>query len=292
MRIKADLILLLVAVLWGSAFVAQRTAGLLGSVYVFNAARFLVAAILLIPFAFRSRPTKSQLLWTLAAGGVLFTASALQQAGLTSTTAGNAGFLTSLYVVMVPLVVLLGWGEKPRPPALIAVGLAAVGAYLLSAAGRFQVRPGDLLELGGAAFWALHVVLLGKYASRYDAVAFSAGQMTVASALNWIASLFIEPLVIPLSRDLLVAILYTAVVSLGLGYTLQIWGQRHTPPTDAALILGLESVFAALAGYAVLGERLSTIQLLGCAAIVLAVVLAQLGAWVRISSPGKVAGQS
>ena len=131
------------------------------------------------------------------------------------------------------------------------------------AAGQFEVAAGDVLELGGAAFWAIHVVLLGKYASRFEAVSFSAGQMAVASALNWAASGFIEPLVLPFPPDLTRAILYTAIVSLGLGYTLQIWGQRHTPPTDAALILGLESIFAAMTGYIVLGERLSPVQLLG-----------------------------
>jgi drug/metabolite transporter (DMT)-like permease len=291
MRLRADLVLLLVAALWGSAFVAQRTAGLLGSVYVFNAARFLVAALLLLPFAFRRRLTRSQVLWMAIAGTVLFAGSALQQAGLTSTTAGNAGFLTSLYVVLVPLVLFVGWGERPKATALVAVALAAVGAYMLSAVGQFRVRPGDLLELGGAGFWAVHVVLLGKYAARYDAVSFSAGQMIVASALNWVTSRIVEPLILPLSPDLIGAILYTAVVSLGLGYTLQIWGQKHTPPTDAALVLGLESVFAAFAGYIMLGERLSYLQLVGCAAIVLAVLLSQLGAWGRISTKAANSGQ-
>jgi drug/metabolite transporter (DMT)-like permease len=207
----------------------------------------------------------------------------LQQAGLTSTTAGNAGFLSSLYVVLVPLVVWVGWGERPAPLAWIAVALAAAGAYLLSAADHFRMRPGDLLELGGAGFWAAHVVLLGKYASRYDVAAFSAGQMIVASGLNWIASGLMEPLVAPIPPDLINAILFTAVVSLGFGYTLQIWAQRHTPPTDAAIILSLESVVAAISGYFVLGERLSALQLLGCALIVTAVVLSQAGAWGRIA---------
>jgi drug/metabolite transporter (DMT)-like permease len=288
MRFRADLVLLVVAVLWGSAFAAQRTAALWGSVYVFNGARFLVAAVLLLPFAARRPLRRGQLAWMLAAGVILFTASALQQAGLKTTTASNAGFLTSLYVVLVPLVLLIGWGEKPGALALAAVTLAALGAYMLSAAGAFHVQHGDLLEIAGAAFWAIHVVLLGKYASRYDALAFSMGQMLVASALNWMVSGFLEPLVLPLPPDLIRAILYTAIVSLGLGYTLQVWGQRHTPPTDAALILSMEAVFAALAGYLILGERLTPIQLLGCTVIVLAVALSQLGAWGRIATPKKV----
>lgn len=284
MRLKADLVLLLVAILWGSAFVAQRAAALLGSVYFFNAARFLIAAMLLLPFVWRARWRAGQGRWMVAAGAILFTASALQQAGLLSTTAGSAGFLTSVYVVLVPVVVLIGWGERPTRLSWIAVALAAFGAYLLSAGDHFRLGPGDLMELGGAGFWAAHVVLLGKYASRYDAIAFSAGQMAVASALNWIASFLLEPLARPIPPDIIQAILFTAIVSLGLGYTLQIWGQRHTPPTDAAIILSLESVFAAAAGYLILGERLSWMQLLGCAVIVTAVVLSQLGAWGRIEN--------
>lgn len=125
MRLKADLVLLLVAVLWGSAFAAQRAAGLLGSVYVFNAARFLVAALIRPPFAARSRVTRAQALWMCGAGAVLFTASALQQAGLKTTTAANAGFLTSLYVVLVPLGMFVGWKDRPYALSSMVVALAA-----------------------------------------------------------------------------------------------------------------------------------------------------------------------
>jgi drug/metabolite transporter (DMT)-like permease len=114
MRLKADLVLLLVAVLWGSAFAALRAAGLVGSVFFFNAARFLVAGIILLPFAVRTPVTWTQVWWACAAGMVLFIASALQQAGLRTTTAGNAGFLTSLYVVFVPLVMFFGWNDRPH----------------------------------------------------------------------------------------------------------------------------------------------------------------------------------
>ncbi|MFH1186481.1 MAG: DMT family transporter [Chloroflexota bacterium] len=285
MRLKADLVLLLVAVLWGSAFAAQRAAGLLGSVYFFNAARFLVAGLILLPFAARSRIMRAQVWWTCAAGVVLFIASALQQAGLQTTTAGNAGFLTSLYVVIVPFVMLVGWKERPRAVSIVAVFLAAVGAYLLSTGGRFLVHAGDLLQLGGAVFWAVHVVLLGKFASRYSAMSFSAGQLLVGSALNWAASSVLEPTAFPLPPILVTSILYTALVSLGLGYTLQIWGQKHTPPTHAAIILSLESVFAALAGALILGEQLAPLQIVGCVIIVLAVLLSQAKGWSRINAP-------
>ncbi len=141
-RVKADLTLLVVAVLWGSAFAAQRLAAQLGSVYFFNGARFLAAALILLPLGRRTRLGPGQWLWMGAAGTILFLASALQQAGLLTTSAANAGFLTSLYVVLVPLVVFVGWRQKPRRLALIAVAVAAAGAFLLSTAGRFAVKAG------------------------------------------------------------------------------------------------------------------------------------------------------
>ena len=118
-------------------------------------------------------------------------------------------------------------------------------------------------------------MLLGKFASAYDAISFSMGQLMVGSVLNWIVGVLVEPIPWPAPAVLLGAVLYTAVFSLALGYTLQIWGQRHTPPTDAAIILSLESVFAAIAGAIVLAEKLLPIQVAGCALIIFAAVLAQ-----------------
>jgi len=275
LRLRADLVLLLVAALWGSAFVAQRIAAEGGSVYFFNASRFLIAALLLLALRRNSRSGPRQVFWMCAAGTVLFIASALQQAGLLTTSASNAGFLTSLYVVLVPFVVFVGWRQKPHALAMVAVVLAAAGAYLLSTAGQFAFQSGDALELGGAAFWALHVVLLGKFAARYDAISFSTGQLLVASALNWFAGALVEPAPWPPAGPLVAAVIYTAIVSLALGYTLQIWGQKHTPPTDAAIILSMESVFAAISGVLILGESLLPIQILGCVLIALAAILAQ-----------------
>jgi drug/metabolite transporter (DMT)-like permease len=269
------LTLLVVAVLWGSAFAAQRVAGQLGSVYFFNGARFLIAALILFPFAFRTKVRLDQWLWMIAAGVVLFLAGALQQWGLLSTTAGNAGFLTCLYVVLVPFVMWLGWNERPKWSAILAVGLAGTGAFLLSTAGRFALRAGDALELGGAAFWALHVVLVGKFAARFESISFSAGQLLVAGALSCFAGGITQHAALSWPAPLIAAVLYTAVFSLGLGYTLQLWGQKHTPPTDAAIILSLESVFAVVAGRLLLQESPAHIQLAGCIMILGAVVLTQ-----------------
>jgi drug/metabolite transporter (DMT)-like permease len=283
MRLKADLTLLLISVIWGSAFVAQRVAGQMGSVYLFNGARYLLAAAVVLPFvrrdALRSLSTwRDQYKWMFVAGTLLFIGSAAQQLGVVYTTAGNAGFITSLYVVLVPVVLFLVWREKVHWLSIVAVGLAGAGAFLLSTGGRFEVRAGDALELLGALFWTLHVIVLGKYASRFEPLSFSIGQLAVCGLLNLAVGIFNEK-TMSLELPLLGAIAYTAFFSLGLCYTLQIWAQRHTPPADAALILSLESVFAVLSGWLLLEERLAGIQILGCAVIFVAVLLSQFKEW-------------
>lgn len=276
MRLKADLTLFFIAVIWGTAFVAQRIAGQLGSVYLFNGVRYLLAGLVVYPFVrLKTSMPREQFKWMFIAGFLLFVAAALQQAGMQYTTAGNAGFITSLYVVFVPFVVLVGWREKPHWLSVVAVGLAVVGAYLLSTGGdRLEVQKGDALELVGALFWALHVVVLGKFASRFEPMSFSVGQLLVCGLLNLTLGLFIEQPVF--SLPLAGAAVYTAVMSLGLCYTLQVWAQRHTPPPDAALILSLESVFAVLAGWLLLNELLTPMQVLGCFLIFAAVGLSQI----------------
>jgi drug/metabolite transporter (DMT)-like permease len=287
MRLKADLTLLLVSIIWGSAFVAQRVAGQMGSVYLFNGARYLLAAIVVLPFVRRdvvSPYPRNQYSWMFIAGVLLFIASAVQQLGVVYTTAGNAGFITSLYVVLVPIVLFIVWREKIHWMSVIAVILAGMGAFFLSTGGRFEVHAGDALELVGALFWTIHVVILGKYALQFEPMSFSVGQLTVCGLLNLGVGIFVEKSM-PLNLSLLGAVAYTAFFSLGLCYTLQIWAQRHTPPADAALILSLESVFAVISGWLLLNERLLTIQVFGCALIFVAVLLSQFKEW---SQRGKI----
>jgi drug/metabolite transporter (DMT)-like permease len=279
MRLKADSTLFIISIIWGSAFVAQRVAGQLGSVYWFNGARYILAGLVVIPFVRLKVPVpREQYKWMFAAGFLLFLAAALQQAGVQFTTAGNAGFITSLYVVLVPFVVLVGWKEKPHWLSVVAVVLAGVGAFFLSTGGRFEVQKGDALELVGALFWALHVALLGKFASRFEPMSFSVGQLLVCGILNLILGLIVEQPIF--TWPLAWATLYTAVMSLGLCYTLQVWAQRHTPPADAALILSLESVFAVLAGWLILEEQLVGLQYFGCVLIFVAVALSQFKEWI------------
>lgn len=276
MRIKADVTLFIIAIIWGTAFVAQRVAAQLESVYLFNGARYILAGLVVLPFVGRKNTSsipREQYKWMFVAGFLLFLAAALQQVGILYTTAGNAGFFTSLYVVLVPVVVLIGWKETPHWLSVLAVGVAGAGAYLLSTGGRIQVQIGDTLELIGAAFWALHVVIIGKFASRFESMSFSVGQLLICGILNLIVGLFVEQPIFTL--PLAGAVAYTAVLSLGICYTLQVWAQRHTPPADAALILSLESVFAVLAGWLLLDERLTGIQIFGCILIFFSVGLSQ-----------------
>ena len=285
MRLKADITLFLISIIWGSAFVAQRVAGQVGSVYIFNGLRYTLAGLFVFPFARRIlRNTqhtlpKNQDTWMLIAGFFLFMGSALQQAGMLYTTAGNAGFITSLYVVLIPVLLFLFFGEKPHWLFILAIVLAMTGAFLLSTGGKFTgIHLGDLLELIGALFWAFHVVILGKYAHNFESLSFSVGQLLICGLLNLAVGLVIEPMPI-FDGNMLFAIGYTSLLSLGLCYTLQIWAQKHTPPADAALILGLESVFAVLSGWLLLEERLATVQIIGCALIFSAVILSQFKEW-------------
>jgi drug/metabolite transporter (DMT)-like permease len=179
-------------------------------------------------------------------------------------------------VVLVPIVLLLVWREKPHWLAILAVLFAALGAFLLSTAGEsLRLHLGDVLELIGALGWTMHVILLGKVAARYEPLGFSVGQLVICSLLNIGAASVIEKPSLAQLGPLALPILYTALLSVGLGYTLQVWAQRHTPPADAALILSLESVFAALAGWVVLREFLAPVQIVGCVMIFAAVIFSQ-----------------
>ena len=280
MRLKADLLLFMVAIIWGTAFVAQGVAGQFGVAYLFNGVSFMLAAVILIPFIpRRTEITGDQWRWMLVAGVLLFIATAMQQVGLLYTKVANAGFLTSLYAVFTPFLLWIGFREKPHRLDTIAVIMAAVGAFFLSTAGRFEVQKGDALEIIGSIFWALHFVVLGKFASRFESISFASGHFFISGLMNLLFGLFAEDISVLSGLPLIGAILYRATLSIGIGYTLQVWGQKHTPPTDAALILGLEAVFAVIAGWLALGQTLLTIQIFGCVVIFIAVLISQWKNW-------------
>lgn len=280
MRLKADLLLFMVAIIWGTAFVAQGIAGQYGIAYLYNGVSFMLAGLILIPFIPRNtKISKEQWKWMLIAGVVLCIATALQQVGLLFTKVANASFLTSLYAVFTPFLLWIGFHERPHWVDIIAVSLAGIGAFMLSTGGQFQVQAGDALELSGSLFWALHFVVLGKYASRFESISFASGHFIMSGFINFIIGLFVEDVSTLSALPLLGAILYRATLSIGIGYTLQVWGQKHTPPTDAALILGLEAVFAVLAAWLILKQTLFPVQIIGCVMIFVAVLVSQFKGW-------------
>lgn len=278
MRLKADLTLFFVAVVWGSGFVAQRLAASqhLGA-FLFNGGRFLLGALILLPFALpRWKLKRADLPWVGLAGVLLFGGGWLQQAGMQYTSAANAGFITGLYVVLVPMLLALFWSQKVRLFSWIAAGLAVAGIWLLSAQGTLRLAPGDGLELIGSLLWALHVILVGRLSRRMDVLPFSVGQFLVGGTLNLLAgALFELPSLGALPLTWL-AVLYSGCFPIAMGFTLQVAGQKHAPATDAAILLSMEAVFAALFGFVWLGEGLRTGQVAGCALMLAAMLLAQI----------------
>lgn len=282
-RLQADLILLAVAAIWGSAFVVQRLAAVEVGVYLFNGLRFLVAALFLAPIAISralagpdmAGVNRKSLPGVVLVGLLLAGGAALQQAGLKYTTAGNAGFITGLYVVFIPIFLGLFWHQQVRRIIWLGALFAVIGLFLLSTGGRFRLSFGDALELAGAVFWALHVIFIGRLVQRLDVLQIAVGQYLVCGVVSLAIGLILEAQVLPALVDKWWAVAYTGLISVGLGYTFQAVGQRVAPPADAAIILSLEAVFAAAAGWIFLGEVLGPVQLTGCGVMLLGMLLAQ-----------------
>lgn len=286
-----DALLLLTAAIWGFAFVAQR-AGMqhVGPLW-FTAVRFALGAVSLLPLVLLRRRVRPRaeggiapadrparfnpIAAGLLAGIVLFGGAILQQAGMVWTSAGKAGFITGLYVVLVPLVGLVS-GERAGWARWAAALLAAAGLFFLSVARTFTLERGDLLVLAGALFWTAHVRLLGWLSPRTDPVALSCVQFAVCSLASGIAGLLLEPVSMAALAAAAMPILYGGLLSVGVAYTLQVVAQRRAPPAHAAVLLSLETVFAALGGALVLGERLGPRGLLGCGLMFAGMLLSQL----------------
>jgi drug/metabolite transporter (DMT)-like permease len=273
---RSDSLLLLAAVIWGSAFVAQRVGMSYVGPLTFNGVRFALGAFALLPFARRGDrhpmgetgddPKKP--MWSILWGGglaglMLFSGATLQQVGLVYTTAGKAGFITGLYVIIVPLMGLF-LGHGPGWGGWAGACMATVGLYLLSVTEAWTFAPGDLWELFGAFFWAAHVLTLSWLSPRMDRMKLACTQYVVCSLLSLIGACLTETIALEGIWGAIVPILYGGVLSVGIAFTLQVVAQRHAPPTHAAIILSLEAVFAALAGWLVLGETLSLRGLIGC----------------------------
>ena len=291
-KMRGNLMLLITALIWGTAFVAQSAGMNYVEPFTYNGVRTLIGGLVLIPVILlfdrlkplSQRPTpeeKKRISRNSAVGGVfcgilLAVASSLQQYGISMTTAGKAGFITALYIVIVPL---MGVFIHKKIPKIIwlCVAIAVAGFYLLCVKEGFTVSLGDLLVLCCAFFFSLHIMCIDHFgAKEVDGVRMSCVQFLVAGLLCMIPMAIFET---PTWENLWAArvtILYTGVMSCGVAYTLQILGQRDTDPTTATLLMSLESVFAALSGWVILHESLSVKELFGCVLVFAAVILAQI----------------
>lgn len=283
--LKSDLLLLLAAFIWGTTFVAQRK----GMAYVgpltYNAIRFALGAATLAPVIFLSRARRPAGEQTVALrfllyGGVLiglslFGGSTLQQTGLLTTTAGKASFVTSVYVVLVPIVGLL-LGQRGGWSVWAGALLSIAGLYLLTMREALTMGHGDLLVLIGAFFWTAHVHLIGYFAKRADPLCLACLQFLTCSVLSLVGALFFEQTTLPAVYDAAIPILYGGVLSAGVAFTLQIVCQRTSPPAHAAIVMSLETVFGALGGWVMLGERFSPRDLAGCVLMFAGLLVVQL----------------
>jgi len=283
--LKSDSLLLLTAFIWGTTFVAQRMGMDHIGPMTYNASRFALGAITLMPLilvlrragvAPRRKASRRFLLWGGALAGLaLFGGASFQQMGLLYTTAGKAGFITSLYVVLVPLMGLF-LGHRCGWFLWLGVALAVAGLYLLSVTESFTIGRGDLLVLVSAFFWAIHVQLIGYLAKRGSPLRIAWVQFVVCSALSLAAAVLTEEVTLAGVREATIPILYGGILSAGVAFTLQVVCQRTSPPAHAAIIMSLETVFAALAGWLVLSERLDLRDIAGCVLMLAGLMVVQL----------------
>ena len=285
-RMKNNILLVLTALIWGCAFVAQSVGMDYVGPFTFNMARFLIGAIVLLPviwFMDRQRKTgaekgagqKTLIIGGICCGIALAVASTLQQWGILFTTVGKAGFITAMYIVIVPLLGIF-IGKKVRPLIIGCVAIAVVGFYFLCMTESLRLGLGDFLVLLCAIAFSIHILVIDHFSPKVDGVKMSAIQFLTAAIISAVPTLLWEQ---PVFTEILQAwqpVLYAGVMSCGVAYTLQIIAQKNADPTVASLLLSPESVFSVLAGWVLLGQGLSLKEMFGCVLIFCAIILAQL----------------
>lgn len=280
--IRTDGQLLLTASIWGFAFVAQRAGMDYVGPFTYNGVRFLLGTLSLLPLLFLfsgkglPRLSKSVLLHGTAAGILLFGGSSLQQTALQFTTAGKAGFITGLYVVLVPIIGHF-FGSRSDRGRWVGAFLAVIGLYLLSVTEGFRIAPGDGLVMLCAVFFATHVLYLSYAAPKLPALPLSTVQYAVTAVGSLLVAILFERPDLTSIYAAWLPIVYGGLFSVGIAYSLQVFAQRLAHPAHAAIILSLEGLFAALGGFLLLGEVLSPRSLLGCAVMLAAMLAAQWG---------------
>jgi drug/metabolite transporter (DMT)-like permease len=286
--LRSDILLFITALIWGFAFVAQRIGMENVGPFTYNGVRFALGSLVLSPFVFFNSSRKGRLTPPagaaeyggilkvgILAGLVLFAGASLQQMGMVYTTAGNAGFITGLYVVIVPILGLF-LSQRASAGAWTGAAFAAAGLYLLSITKEFTICFGDFLVFVGAFFWAAHVLIIGRFSPRMDSFKLALIQYSVCSALSLAVAGANENITLGALENAAWPILYGGIISVGIAYTLQIVGQREAPSAHAAILMSLESVFAAVGGGIVLHEHLSLRQLAGCSLMLFGMLISQL----------------
>lgn len=285
--LKSNLSLLLTAFIWGVSFVAQRAGMDYVGPFTFNAVRFALGAFSIVPLIILLNRNKSQnnknsgsnpkntIKTGLIAGLFLFFGSSLQQVGIVYTTASKAAFITGLYIVIVPILGIF-LKQRMNVGSWLGAIMAVIGLFLLSVSEKFTISFGDLLVLIGAFFWAVHILLIDRFSIKVDALKLAFLQFITCSVLSLVTALLTENIMISNLQQAITPILYGGIFSVGIAYTLQIIGQKNARPSHAAIILSLETVFAAIGGFLILNERMGTREILGCLLMLAGMLSSQL----------------
>lgn len=290
---RSNLLLLMTAIIWGSAFIAQSKGADVIGPFTFNTVRYALAVVALLPVIYifsrkrnsentvdqgipKANGTKTLIIGGIATGIALFTASSLQQYAMAFTTAAKAGFITTLYVILVPIVGIF-LKKKIRPIIWFCALLAVIGLYLLSIKpGTFSISRGDFFVLLCALAFTGHILIIDYFSPKTDGVKLSCIQFAVVSIASFVAMMMTETFVLSEVLDAIIPLLYTGVLSSSVGYTCQIIAQKKADPVISSLILSLESVFAAIFGALILHESMSGREITGCAIMFVAIIIAQL----------------
>ena len=280
--LRADILMLITAAIWGAAFVAQRLGMDAIGPFLYTGLRFALGALVLLPLLYllprgehHEPMNRGLLLGGVLMGLALSLGINLQQVGLLFTSVTNSGYITGLYVIIVPLLGLL-LGHRTGMGTWIGALLAVGGMFLLSVGDNFQVARGDWLQLAGAVVWGVHVLLVGFFASRHDPVRLAILQFITCAVISLALALVLEDIRLDAIVSAGPAILYGGVIAVAIGYTLQVVAQKHAIASHAAIILSLEAVFAAIAGALMLSESLHARGYLGCALMFVGMLVAQL----------------
>jgi drug/metabolite transporter (DMT)-like permease len=285
--LEADGLLLLTAAIWGFAFVAQRSGMAVIGPFAYSAARFALGAASLVPLLLylrrrrapaAARPSRTRRLAGAAlAGLVLFAAASFQQVGLVHTTAANAGFITCLYVILVPITGAL-LGRATRARIWVGALLALAGLYVLSIGDGLTMAWGDLLVLASAFFWTGHILLINRLVARMEALELALGQFVTCAALSLVTAVLVEPRPFAGVGPAAVPILYGGLLSIGVAYTLQVVAQKTAHPAHASIIMSMEALFAGIGGVLILGEPLTGRLVAGGGLMLVGMLISQLGA--------------